>query len=258
MLGLELKVNKINMNKKTIVFIVIIIMTSCVDNEISTKNKANNFIKTYSFKSTKDTSLYYKDGNLYAKGTINNELDRVGDWFYYNKKGLLSEMRQYVLYNQKSYLNKNIFFNEEGNQVYFGNKEFNTYPTKYSSDTIPYFRSHFADFLIHSDTVRLGDTLKGGVFYMTPLYREKNSKFIFVLENESKLDTFYNLNQNEYNKQAFPEDDPEYSAAFGKIINKTGKQKLRGWLSEYYYDVDSVKIEANIYFEKEFFGLDTL
>jgi len=127
---------------------------------------------------------------------------------------------------------------------------------------------------LNNDTVRKNDFIKGVLRLKKSNFEKKNSKIVVAIEdsldilksdlsNERKtfLMIFQNLQYDSINRKYFKEYDPRKTAAFGKKMKKTGTQKIRGYVMEYYgielgpnYDItsDSLSKQRNkIYFEKE-------
>ena len=279
------------MNLKHYIYaLTIIILISCsikedeeslIENYISKDKRKDTLKLRYENNSGKikttvypsgEITKYYKNGNIFLKGFLNRDMERVSIWRFYSIEGKLSEVREYFILRGKSILNQVTYFDEEGYEIYYSNETFNRYDqVEYRLDTLKTNKSFFMDINLNKDTLYVDDYIKGACFYYTPLYGEKNSKSILIIGseknnfnsdfsnfNKTTKDTFYSLSIDSANKKYFPDDNPNYTIAFSKKYNNPGKKYLRGYLSEFYFDKEKNKKEVRIYFEKELIVLDTI
>ena len=279
------------MSKKILISLIFISLQSC-----TIEHDEDKMIKNYLSKSVKEDTLkikyknnsnkiktvvypdgeitkYYKNGNIFSKGKLNKDMQRISDWRFYTIEGKLSEIREYFIVKGRSVVNQAIYFDHKGYKIFNSDKSFNKFDqAEFSSDTLKFDRSFFKEIILQKDTLYLGESLKGALFYYTPLYNKNdNSKCVLIIGGERKKinnefsnlkkatkDTFDNILNDSINQKYFPDDDPEYTFVFGKKYQTVGKKYLRGYLSEYYFDDSQNKNEVRIYFEKEIIVKDTI
>lgn len=223
-----------------------------------------------------DVVKYYKNGNFFLKGKLNNDKQRIGEWEFYTREGSLSEIREYYIIEGKSYVNQNQYIAKDDEYwLTYKNRDFNFYnQEEFLSDTINSDMSRYAEFIARNDTIYLNKPWKAACFYYTPLFRDKNSQAVIILStddnifnedfsnmNEVKKDTFYSLAKDIENKKWFPEDDPDYTVVFGRWFDTPGEKIIRGYLSEFYTEqkADTTKTkESLIFFEKTIYVKDTI
>lgn len=272
-------------------FAVVTCFLSC---EINTKEKNNknqsnsDTIKIQYYDTSKkrlkevflkDSILkkFYKNGKLFSEGKINHNKQRIGEWLFYTKEGNLSEIREYLILNNSLYLNQNIYFSEQdGYWNEYKDKNFNYYnQTDFSSDTLVYIKTFYAQFDLGKDTIKLNEPWLAVCYYYTPVFRKQDSESIIILpKNQNSFksdfsnisqvekDTFFSLRKDIKNRVNFPDDDFDYTIAFGKWFETPGKKVVRGYLSEFYTNninsENSKVIEKLTFFEKELYVKDTI
>lgn len=219
----------------------------------------------------KDSTLisFYKNQKIFAEGKINKNNQRIGFWNFYTPEGKLSEMREYFLIKNKMYLNQNIYFSSESEEYWLKEKDFNfnKYSQRnFSSDTLNETKTNYVQFDLGKDSLKLNEPWRAVAFYYTPSYKKEESQVVVILGDfnedfsnivEKEKDTFYSLRKDVENQRWFPEDNLDYTVAFGKWFETPGSKKIRGYLSEYYTIKGEIK-EKRIYFEKDLFVRDSL
>lgn len=273
------------MSKIILISLILINIISC-SSEYDEKGKINNYLKKVEQEDTLKISYtnsnqiktvvypdgaitkYYKNGNIFLKGKLNQEMQRISEWHFYTYNGKLSEIREYFIVKDRSVVNQAIYFDDEGYKIFNSDRSFNRYDqAEFSSDTLRFDQSFFKEIILQNDTLYQGEYLKGAVFYHTPIYKGNDgSKTILIIGGNKKnfnkdfsnvkkatKDTFNNLLNDTINQKYFPDDDPGYSFVFGKKYETSGKKYLRGYITEYYFDGNQNKTEVRIYFEKEIY-----
>ncbi|NLN26203.1 MAG: hypothetical protein GX163_11300 [Bacteroidetes bacterium] len=227
-----------------------------------------------------DSSIYYKDGNIWyinyfvngkihlhkqyypngkikEYGSIVKENLRIGKWRFYNERGYLEEIKEFKLVDGESYLNQNWFFDVNG-------------------DTLKNQGSYY-DLWLVSDTITLKDPVVGVVDLINPVIKDRKTYIKVVVPkdyspdfnedfsnvNTIDIDTTYNLNiEKDYREQAGLEGNFERTAIFGRYYETSGLKTFRGIIIEYAYDVndrDTLGLfEHRKYFEKEVFVKDSI
>lgn len=220
---------------------------------------------------------FYKNGELFSEGKINDNNQRIDEWKFYTKEGELSEIREYWIIKDSLYLNQNIYFADNGE---YWNKykdiSFNNYDQPdFSSDTLDYNRTFYAQFDLGKDTIKINEPWLAVCYYYTPIFRNQNSESVVVLAKspssfkndfsnilEVKKDTFFSLRKDIENRKNFLDDDIDHTIAFGRWFETSGKKVIRGYLSEFYTKkISSNKIkeiEKLTFFEKEIYVKDTI
>lgn len=219
---------------------------------------------------------YYKNGKIFSKGKLNTANQRVGEWRFYTKNGLLSEIREYLIIDGQSYVNQLRYISRDG-EYWLSKKDqnFNYYDQEeFVSDTVSFQYSRFTEFDLGKDTINLNEPWRAVAFYYTPIFEEKKSELIIVLGKNDKIfnedfsnikevekDTFFNLSRDVENQKWFPEDDPDYTVVFGRWFDTPGEKTIRGYLCEFFDEQkkDTIRaIESKIFFEKKIYVKDTI
>lgn len=242
---------------------------SVVENDtISFKLYSNNSYKELKFKNGL-IKIFYVNGNLFTTGYINEKNQKTGYWYYYTKEGQLSEIREHLIIKNMPYVNQQIFFRGD-KEVWFRAKDpkFNLYDQKdFQSDTLNYNLSFYTEFEVAKDTIFLNEPWLATAYYYTPVFKDKKSDVIVVLGDfnedfsnvkEVKRDTFFNLVKDVENQKWFPDDDFNYTLAFGKWFNTSGEKEIRGYVSEYFKDSIKNEHEIRTYFKKRLFVKDSI
>lgn len=214
--------------------------------------------------------IFYSNDSIFSHGRTNKEGLKDGWWDYFNEEGKLSERREYKIIEREEFVNQLIYFNEEGNKI-FKAEPFNQLKPKYSAyKEFVDEKTFYADVIVVDDTISLKEPFRAVCIYYTPIFQDKNSHTIIVLNNqeiyakdeiskqEIKKDTFYSLSIETINKRWFPEDDPDYTIVFGGWFKTIGRKTITGYLSEFYIDSQEEHHERRIYFKKEIFVKDDI
>lgn len=226
--------------------------------------------------------VYYKNGELFKKGFINNNHKKVGNWYYYRLDGKLSDVREYLILNNKEVLNQIRFYNRDGNSINIGYDDFNIYQQKeFRNEEIEHKHSNYIAFTIPKDTIHKNEPFIAIAHYLTPNeeYSSINNSEIeiyidgseeklnndFSNERKIELNKFDNLAKDSMNQKAFPNAEKYYNymSSFGTYPRTTGKKILRGYLIELVNDTlgkNSIKKKTinKIYFELPYFVKDTI
>jgi hypothetical protein len=147
-----------------------------------------------------DTVYYYYENGIMKKKGLFREDQMVGWWLYYDSAGKLSKKIEYLMVENKPYINQEIFFDNEGNI---------NYPVS------SFFRLHI------NDTLSFGKNI-GKVDYFS------NSK-------DFDLQFIYIIIENEYSNGLTKKDtftDDINKLWFGVNAYKTGKLKIKGIIQE--------------------------
>ncbi len=215
------------------------------------KNDKINYIDFYIKDSLTERRYYYKNGTLKEKGKLNENNLPVHKWEYYNKEGILTQIKEIWDIKGKSHLNQDWVFNKSG-------------------DTIKNKGSYFS-IKYENDTIDMDKPIQAVVNLKSPLFKNRKSEIMVIvpkdysinfnddfsnLENVQK-DTIYNLNEEtELKKELGLEGNYKLTSFFGRYFNKPGLKKFRGIIVEYYY-TDSITPDSLNYFEhKKYFEKD--
>lgn len=189
---------------------------------------------------------YYENGNIKEEGFINSDNKKVGMWKFYNKSQLTAK-REYKIIKNEEFLNQ-------------------TYTLNNKLDTI-YSKSKFFELFILKDTIRRGEYFNACALLKANLFKNKNSEILLCIpkyENENfnkdfsnenliELDTFYNLMIDKKNQKLFIEASKPYTVIFNQKLNNPGNKIIKGFIMEYYQDIDSLGKEyrevSKSYFE---------
>jgi len=261
------------MKKYLYVVLIIAILISCRKTSTNEKYYLDDDYPALKIKESKNGEriLYYPSGQIFAVGKVNKKGLRDGWWDYFNEEGKLVESRDYKIIEDKEVANQWIYFNETGKKIFkaeSGNRvslQFSKYREFIDEKTF------YADILVVNDTISLGEPFRAVGIYYTPVFADKNSSLIVVLDKsemfirnsnlknkEIKKDTFYSLSKDTINIKWFPEDDPDYTVVFGGWFKTTGAKTISGYFSEFYTDSQNQHHEKKIYFKKEIFVKDSL
>jgi len=251
-------------------FLFIICFTSCEENDIKKEkkfyesgnlkeiifyNKSNmvdsiiSYYDTNSNNKKQKISLknglrklrkFSREGELIKEGLVNKEGQKVGKWINYI--GDTTKVYEYLNINGKEYLNQTWIKNQNGDTI-----EGNYYQ------------------LSLKDTVFVNEVITLRLFYKEPII-SLNSEIILLLPksneiladfsniNQSKLDTIFSLEHDEYNNHL--QDLPLNHMLMTKFqFSKPGNKKIRGILKELYNPKnDSISLkERVIYFDENIF-----
>lgn len=177
----------------------------------------------------------------------------LGKWVFYNEDNLIKNIREYKRINGSDYINQEWYLNQ-------------------NEDTI-YEQSYFFE-IVSKDTFFIKEDFKAALILKVPFYKNNDSEIeVVVASPESKYDfkadfsnvknvrkkSFYNLSKDVKNQKWFSGINGNFKhiAAFGKKINHTGNQIIRGYILEYTNDSINRK-ERKMYFEKTIFVKDSL
>jgi hypothetical protein len=195
-----------------------------------------------------------KNDTLKCEGFLDKGFKKVERWHCYDiYTGLLKKIKEYKLIKGESILNQNWVFDSE-------------------KDTL-FEKSKFFDLSIDNDTISIGETVYGIIYFRAPLFSKKDSEIEVILPSGGKnsfnndfsnfgklsLDTFPSINNNSKIIELFPGSNPKHISLIGKRFSSSGKKIVRGVIVEYYYDGDISKQESQIrkenktYFEKQIF-----
>jgi hypothetical protein len=189
---------------------------------------------------------HYKNGKLEKEGTYLNNDIQIGIWRYYNPDGSLREAKEFLLIDNKPFLNQNWVFSS-------------------TQDTLK-TQSNFFKMVLEKDTILINEPVKAKVDLIAPFFQEKNSSVMIIVTKdysndfnadfsnlaEVELDTTFNLNiETEMRKALGLKSDFRRTSIFGRYFNDPGPQKFRGIIVEYYYTENSVPDSlGNNYYEK--------
>lgn len=221
--------------------------------------------------------FYYKNGILHKAGNMMNNGNYFGKWHSYTKEGLLSETNEYMVIKGETKLNQIWFYNQKGDTMYYGNKNFNIYDQdEFREDPNRLKESIAVHFYYSPDTISLAEPFSAVAEDWHPLWKHRNSESYVVLgkekfnfnedfsnEHKVKADTFYCLEKDDLNRSSFPKSPPRYTVAFGRWFNTPGKKILRGYVEEKYTRIptkeDDISMESRrTYFEKIIYVKDTI
>lgn len=263
--------------------IIILFLLSCQQNKVK-KFTSHTFkgdtLKTVNYPGNENVlrevyfndgriKKYYTNGNLFLVGKLNENGKRIGEFSFYTREGFLSEIREYKLINQKSHLNRNLYFNKESDIWIKEKGEFNSYnQNDFVSDTINISSSYYAEFDLGKDTIYLNEPWRAVAFLYTSIYNKKEESEVIVVlgefnedfsnMTEVKKDTSFSLYKDVENQKWFPEDNHSTTVVFGKWFETSGQKIIRGYLSEYYKSNNNEIIEKRIYFDKVLFVKDSI
>ncbi|PWA06778.1 hypothetical protein [Flavobacterium psychrotolerans] len=235
------------------------------------------FKKIYRKNNYDSIIYYYNNKKTYKVGLQDFKKRKFGNWKCYTREGFLSETREYFIVGDDYILNRQWYFNKQGDTLWCA-KKFNHYNQKeFENDTLVSRNSSMIRFKFYSkDTISIDKPFAVAVICNSPLLREYNSQIMMLLGKETnnfnknfsndrvvKLDTFNNLNMDKVNKVNFPKANPNYVVAFGRWFDTPGKKTLRGYMLEYFNRKptknDSITGgERKVYFEKIVYVKDTV
>lgn len=226
-----------------------------------------------------DSIIYkYDNGQVFKTGRVNSKSQVIGKWNLFDRKGNLREIREYFIYEKKPILNRVWFLGENGDTLVqrpetdvFNQKEFihDTLGVKFSSDN--YFK-------FNSDTISLGEPVRGFAFCYTPKLREYGSEIRVFLDTEKEKfnsdfsnseeilkQGYNNLARDTFNQQWFDgitEENARYIAVFGSWFETPGDKVMRGYMEEYaigpFNDRDADSLITKTFFEKRIYVKDTI
>lgn len=261
------------MNKFVIYLILISVLISCNKNKEVVKKYENGVIesihhydnkkidssfyyyptkeikqKIYYNDSLSFTQLYDENGNKTAEGNLvqNDRYFRIGKWrFFLNQEQ--DSIVEYINVNNKPYLN----------QYWIVDKK--------SKDTIAN-RGNFY-YIYTKDSMSIKDTLKIR-FYLYQPHFSYNSEMDVIMPkyvedlkedfsnfNKIEIDTFYSLKNDRIPHPEIPKEVPlNHNANFGIIFRSSGNNRLRGYIAEYYEEIEKdssiTRIERRLYFDE--------
>lgn len=210
-------------------------------------------------------TFFYKNGKIFKKGELHNGMP-IGKWYYYNKNGFLSDIREYMVIEDNSILNKILFLNKKGDTVKIGFDDFNTYDQKeFIKEEFQYKHSNYMDIVSSKDTIQIGQPYRAILNYYTPFHKNLNSKIrvyigddFFKLNNNFSnvnnlsLHKFESLSNDTINQKWYPNASEyyDYMSVFGKHYKTPGKKLLKGFMVEFVKDsLGKEKAVNKIYFK---------
>lgn len=210
-------------------------------------SKSGNHTSTLVHKEDKKLVRYfYENGTIEAKGIFIEDSIPLGEWRYYDKQGNLTEIKDFLIIENRPILNQNWVLDLRG-------------------DTIK-DKSNYFELIMEKDTIFLSEPIKAKVDLIAPFFKDKNSSIMVVIakdysidfnddfsnKNEVKKDTTFNLNLEKDMRGALGlESDFRRTCIFGKYFNDIGSHKLRGIIVEYYYTENAIPDSlGNNYYEK--------
>jgi hypothetical protein len=269
---------------KKILLITLLIFTACqnknsqgqpnrkIEKEFY-ENEKSEYKITY-HKNGYDSVIYkYRNGEIYKTGKLRNK-NKYGNWFIYDSLKDLRQIREFVIVNNSTYLNR-VFHLKNGDTLA---KKYDliTAQQEFAGDTLNFNNTTY-NFIkvLSSDTISINEPFAAYALSGSPTMRNLNSQVIVLVGKEKnnfnsdfsnlkevKLDTFYNANIDTINQKNFPGYNWNYVVAFGKYFGTSGKKTIKGYILEYAESPfkDSLLINQNIdslttktYFEKVIF-----
>ena len=203
------------------------------------KNTKKKFIRFWKENNQIYEINYDTLGNIISKGYLTNDFNRINKWEEYGNNDLLESIQEYVIVDNKQYLN----------QYWSLNK---------NRDTL-FYKSNFFKIALSNDTITKGKPYKGILYLDAPFFKDKNSEIeLFIYKSNDKGYTsekkevvkFYNLFYDKENKKWFPMADMKRTVAFWGWADELGKNTIKGYILEKYIDKIKGKIEKRkLYFE---------
>lgn len=203
-----------------VILIVIISLFSCQRDPAGKKLNAP-IIETIA----KAYKVYHPNGLIKESGMVNGK-NRVGWWSYFDKYGHLLKKGEFILRQNISYLNQEIYYSPNGK--------------------VDLTRSSYFDISV-PDTISIGKSI-GKLKYYTNPQKNYKTRFVYIIvDNET--------NEGKARKDTFT--DNIENLWFGIETYKKGSFRLRGKIEEeisyleYSKDSSTLKINTtNKYFDK--------
>jgi len=258
------------MNKVIICLLISIIYLSCSENENTVREyysngnikleirmlnnqkiithyyeKYENIIEQYKLK--ENDSCYYQEsyfpnGLLKNKGKIYLDSLKMGIWEFYNANGYVSDVREYLLINNTSYLNQRWLISSE-------------------SDTTG---GNFLQVTM-KDTVKVGEVNRIHFQLRAPLFSLESESFVLITKDMDSLNSDFS-NQNKivwdtiYSVGKKYKDNEEFKSynhdVLVDLISKNGNNRLAGiFVEKEFKELDTLDfITRNIYFDLSYFA----
>lgn len=194
-------------------------------------------VTTYENDTLSSSNFYYSNDNLRKKGVFYLDSLEIGNWNFYDIDGNITDVREFLIINKKSYLNQRWLFNTIGDTI-GGN----------------FFEVKF------SDTIVKGKPNRFHFLLTRPILSEKSKSFILIPKEEYGLNKdFSNQNDIKYDTvfsigSKYPLDDNlktrDYDIVMDVYSKEKGEVNLKGILVEKEIkDGDSIDfVTRNIYF----------
>mgnify|MGYP000910503586 CR=1 FL=1 len=231
-----------------------------VDSSVYFKKEGG--VKGKDFYVNGETTRVLFNPKIYSKiaGKIDSLERFVGDVNFYNKEGWLEIQKEFLIIEDKPYLNQEKFFDKNG-EIVLGEGDYFVITQK--QDTTKINKPIIANGLLISQK-SLHENYSSSIKIVLPKTKSVNFNDDFSNVNEVETDTIYDLNIEKKYRELLNIKEGSFPthALFGRYYSEVGKQDFRGIIVEYFNDPntpDSLKnYERKYYFDIPVYVKDTI
>lgn len=242
------------------------------------RNLQQEYKVTFKKKDFDSIIYFYDDGSVFKTGKSDLNSKLFGTWNLFDRDGNKREIREFVIYEGKTALNRVWFLNKEGDTIAWRDDD-NVFEQKeFINDTLAVRHTSYNFFKFNKDTIRLNEPIRGVAYCFSPLLDEYNSEIRVIVDSENgrfnsdysneddiSVQVYLNLEKDTTNQKWFSDikkSNYKYTAIFGDWFETAGPKTIKGYMEEVaigpFEDRDSDSITSRTFFEKKIFVLDSI
>lgn len=246
--------------------------------EYYNENPNEKYKVTYKKTEFDSVIYFYKNGLVFKTGNQDLNSKLFGTWNLFDSDGNKREIREFVIYEGKTGLNRVWFLSPDGDTLAWRHEDILFDQEEFMYDTLAVRHTSYNFFKFNKDTIRLNEPLRAVAYCFSPLLKEHNSKIRVIVDSENNrfnsdysneddivIQVYSNLAIDTVNQKWFPNikgQQLKYTAIFGDWFETTGLKTISGYMEEYaigpfeYSEADS--ITNRTFFKKKIMVLDSI